>query len=73
MISAFLCLGPIKISTAGATLANQKIRSSAAGATLANQKLRSSASQLEAQLLGTTGTAVTGFCTKPPIMPYFSE
>ena len=55
----------------GPTLGNQKLscwRSSSqseaapAGA-LANQKLLQ---------LGTTG-AVTGFCTKPPIMPYFSE
>ena len=45
----------------------------AAGATLANQKLRSSAGQSEASTgIGTT-QAVTVFCTKPPIMPYFSE
>ena len=31
------------------------------------------AGQSEAQPLCTTGTAVTGFCTKPPIMPYSSE
>ena len=43
------------------------------GATLAYQKLRTSSGQSEGQLLGTTGTAVSGFCTKPAIMPYFSE
>ena len=32
----------------------------------------SSSGKSEAQLLSTTGT-VTGFCTKPPVMPYFSE
>ena len=31
------------------------------------------AGQSEDQLLGTTGTAVTCFSTKPPTMPYFSE
>ena len=60
-----------------AQLVNQKpvpvsvplgLSSSAAGEALANQKLRSSAGQSEAGAgIGTT-EAVTGFCTKPPIM-----
>ena len=67
---------PIRSSASGAALANQKlscwvpllleqlwpIRSSASGAALANQKLSCWVP------LGT----VTGFHTKPPIMPYFS-
>ena len=77
---------PIRSSASGAALANQKlscwvpllleqlwpIRSSASGAALANPKLSfwSSSGQSEAQLLGTIGD-VTGFLTKPPIMPYF--
>ena len=65
-ISAFLGgLGPIKISSSVATL---KL---SCWAMLANQKLRILAGQSEAQLLGINGTTVTGFCTKPPIMPYF--
>ena len=66
-----------------AALANQKLscwsssgKSEAQlppGAPLANQKLScwSSSGQSEAQLLGVT-RAVTVFCTKPPIMQYFS-
>ena len=68
---------PIRSSASGAALANQKlscwvplllkqlwpIRSSTSGAALANQKLSCWVP------LGT----VTGFHTKPPIMPYFSE
>ena len=67
---------PIRSLASGAALANQKlscwvpllleqlwpIRSSASGAALANQKLSCWVP------LGT----VTGFHTKPPIMPYFS-
>jgi len=67
---------PIRSSASGAALANQKLscrvpllleqlwplRSSASGAALANQKLSCWVP------LGT----VTGFHTKPPIMPYFS-
>ena len=67
---------PIRSSASGAALANQKlscwvpllleqlwpIRSSASGAALANQKLSCWVP------LGT----VTGFHTKPPIMPIFS-
>ena len=78
-VSVIVLLGlhqPIRSSASGAALANQKlscwvpllleqlwpIRSSASGAALANQKLSCWVP------LGT----VTGFHTKPPIMPIFS-
>ena len=78
-VSVIFLLGlhqPIRSSASGAALANQKlscwvpllleqlwpIRSSASGAALANQKLSCWVP------LGT----VTGFHTKPPIMPIFS-